>query len=103
VNVQHFSSYCHVNGTDNVFGCITAANYGPGHSQVKTFNRSRRKVVPNLGGYLGASARYNNAKISFGYRADTFFGAMDGGQETHKDYNRGFYGPYMNVSIGLGG
>jgi hypothetical protein len=59
--------------------------------------------VPNLGGYIGASARYNNAKISFGYRADTFFGAMDGGQAAAKDYNRGFYGPYMNVSIGLGG
>ena len=38
-----------------------------------------------------------------GDRADTFFGAMDGGQATAKDYNRGFYGPYMNVSIGLGG
>jgi hypothetical protein len=103
VNAHHFSSYCHENGSAQIAGCVTAAHYGPGHSQTKTFNRSRRKVVPNLGGYIGASARYNNAKLSFGYRADTFFGAMDGGQETAKDYNRGFYGPYMNVSIGLGG
>ena len=104
VNAQHFSSYCHENGSAQVLGCVTAAHYAPGyHSHVKTTRRTRRKVVPNLGGYLGASARYNNAKISFGYRADTFFGAMDGGQETAKDYNRGFYGPYMNVSIGLGG
>ncbi len=104
VNANHFSSYCHVNGASNVIsGCPTAAVYGPGHSQVKATRRTRRKVVPNLGGYIGASARYSNAKISFGYRADTFFGAMDGGQATAKDYNRGFYGPYMNVSIGLGG
>ncbi len=103
MNASHFSSYCHENGYSKVVGCVTAANYGPGHSQVKITRRTHHKVVPNLGGYIGASARYNNAKISFGYRADTFFGAMDGGQETAKDYNRGFYGPYMNVSIGLGG
>jgi hypothetical protein len=42
-------------------------------------------------------------KISFGYRSHTFFGAMDGGQETAKDYNRSFYGPYLNPSIGTGG
>jgi hypothetical protein len=104
MNASHFSSYCHTNGYGSqVVGCVTAANYGPGHSQVKTTRRTRRKVVPNLGGYIGASARYRNVKLSFGYRADTFFGAMDGGQETAKDHNRGFYGPYMNVSIGLGG
>ncbi len=63
--------------------------------------RSRSVAVPNLGGYIGASARYSNAKISLGYRADFFFNAMDGGQETAKSYNRGFYGPYLNVSLGL--
>jgi hypothetical protein len=105
VNANHFSSYCHENGSAKVLGCLTAPHYNSslGHSQVKTTRRTRRKVVPNLGGYIGTSARYNNAKISFGYRADTFFGAMDGGQATAKDYNRGFYGPYMNVSVGLGG
>jgi len=100
VNAKHFTSYCHVNGSmGGRTGCVTGL---PSHTRVKTTRRTRRKVVPNLGGYLGASARYNNAKVSFGYRADTFFGAMDGGQETAKDTNRGFYGPYMNVSIGLG-
>ena len=47
------------------------------------------------------SARYRNAKINFGYRADFFFNAMDGGQDTAKSYGRGFYGPYLNLSIGL--
>lgn len=65
--------------------------------------RSNRVVVPNLGGYVGASVHYSNAKINFGYRVDEFFGAMDGGQDTAKKYNRGFYGPYLNLSLGLGG
>ncbi len=65
--------------------------------------RNRHVAVPNLGGYAGLSIRYTDAKISLGYRVDEFFNAMDGGQDTSKSYNRGFYGPYLNVSIGLGG
>jgi iron complex outermembrane recepter protein len=66
-------------------------------------SRSKNVTVPNLGGYVGLSARYQNAKISLGYRADEFFNAMDGGQDTAKKYDRGFYGPYLNLSIGFGG
>ena len=73
------------------------------HQTPHSFSRSKSVAVPNLGGYVGASAVYRNSKISLGYRADTFFNAMDGGQETHQSYNRGFYGPYLNVSLGLGG
>jgi len=69
--------------------------------KVKAYSRSRRVTVPNLGGYIGASVKYTNSKISLGYRADTFFNAIDAGQETAKSENRGFYGPYMNVSLGL--
>jgi hypothetical protein len=65
--------------------------------------RSRIVVVPNLGGFAGVSFRYSNAKVSFGYRADFFFGAMDSGIETHKSENVGFYGPFATISIGLGG
>ncbi|HEV2562002.1 MAG TPA: TonB-dependent receptor [Rhizomicrobium sp.] len=65
--------------------------------------RSRSVSVPNLGGYAGLSVKYSNAKISFGYRADEFFGAMDGGQDTAKKYDRGFFGPYLNLSLGFGG
>ncbi len=96
-NAQHFSSYCHVNGSLLFVQCNFTA------SRTKTISRSRRVTVPNLGGYAGLSVRYNAAKISFGYRADKFFNAMDGGQDTVKKYDRGFYGPYLNVSIGLGG
>jgi outer membrane receptor protein involved in Fe transport len=79
------------------YGCVGV------YSTPTDINRSRRVTVPNVGGYIGASAQYRNAKINFGYRADFFFNAMDGGQETAKSFGRGFYGPYLNVSLGLGG
>ncbi len=60
-------------------------------------------VVPNIGGFAGLSFNYANAKLKLGYRADFFFGAMDGGIDTRKTYDRNFYGPFATVSIGLGG
>jgi hypothetical protein len=66
-------------------------------------SRSRSIAVPNIGGFAGLSFEYPNAKISVGYRADFFFGAMDGGIDTRKTYDRGFYGPFATISIGLGG
>lgn len=65
--------------------------------------RSRSVVVPNLGGFAAVSWRVSNAKVTFGYRADFFFGAMDGGLDARKTYDRGFFGPYAAVSVGLGG
>jgi hypothetical protein len=63
--------------------------------------RSRSVTVPNIGGFAGLSFKYPNAKVSLGYRADFFFGAVDGGIDARKTYDRSFYGPYMTVSIGL--
>jgi len=65
--------------------------------------RSRSIIVPNVGGFAGMSLRFPNAKVSMGYRVDAFFGAMDGGIDTRKTYDRNFYGPFATVSIGLGG
>jgi iron complex outermembrane recepter protein len=72
---------------------------GPTHP---THTRSRDVTVPNVGGYAGLSFKYSDAKISMGYKADMFFGAMDGGIDTRKNENRGFFGPYASISIGLG-
>jgi len=47
--------------------------------------------------------RFPNAKISLGYRADLFFGAIDGGIDKVKRENVGFYGPFANISVGIGG
>jgi len=41
--------------------------------------------------------------VSFGYRADIFFGAMDSGWDTRSTKNLSFYGPFASVAIGLGG
>ena len=73
------------------------------YTHSKSAARSRTVTVPNLGASIGLSYRYSNAKISFGYRVDEFFGAMDGGIDAQKSYNFGDSGPYLNVSIGIGG
>jgi hypothetical protein len=65
--------------------------------------RSQSITVPNVGGFLGLSLKYPNAKLSLGYRGDFFFSATDGGIDTHKIYNRDFYGPFATISFGLGG
>jgi len=63
--------------------------------------RSRSVVVPNVGGFAGLTFGYSAAKVSFGYRADFFFGAMDGGLDTRKAENRSFYGPFATIGVGL--
>ncbi len=73
------------------------------HNNVAAFNRVRSVTVPNFGGFAGLSFRYVDAKNSIGYRADFFLGAMDGGIDIARTENRGFYGPFASISIGLGG
>ncbi len=65
--------------------------------------RHRSVVVPNLGGFAGVSFRRASAKISLGYRADFFFGAMDTGIDSRKREAMSFHGPFATISIGLGG
>jgi iron complex outermembrane recepter protein len=87
-------------GTQNPGGAVGPAAQ---HTNSVTFNRARSVVVPNIGGAIGVSLKWPNAKVSLGYRADFFFGAMDGGLDTAKSENRGFYGPFATISVGLGG
>jgi hypothetical protein len=65
-------------------------------------NRSRSVMIPNLGGFAGLSFHYGDAKISFGYRGDFFFGALDGGIDQRKSTTIGFCGPFASLSVGLG-
>jgi hypothetical protein len=105
--LHHAVSHCRIDKYGALAVCegqtISGNIDGHIHEPPDNVNRSRIVAVPNLGGYVGASVRYHNSKISLGYRADTFFGAMDGGEEAYHSTNRGFYGPYLNVSLGLGG
>lgn len=66
-------------------------------------SRSRSATVPDLGGFAGLSFRYANAKVSFGYRGEIFFGAMDDGFDAAHSGDRSFHGPFATISIGLGG
>jgi hypothetical protein len=65
-------------------------------------SRARKVTVPNVGATFGLSYRYSNAKISIGYRYDTFLDAMDTGIDARKTSNVTFNGPYASISIGLG-
>jgi hypothetical protein len=65
--------------------------------------RKRQVIVPNIGGFAGVSLNFPRAKLSLGYRADFFFGAIDGGIDAAHKENVGFYGPFASVSIGIGG
>lgn len=66
-------------------------------------SRDRTVVVPNLGGFAGLSWHVPGGKVSLGYRADFFFGAIDGGLDASQKDTRSFYGPFASVSIGFGG
>lgn len=80
-----------------------AYNRVPVYQAANASVRSKALTVPNIGGFAGVSWRYPNAKVSFGYRADFFFGAMDVGLDRHRTTDVGFHGPFVSVSVGLGG
>ena len=101
-------------GRQKVKGTVhTSKHYRSGHhfsgalptvySTSRDIIRSRSVVVPNAGGFAGFSLRFPNAKVSLGYRVDAFFGAIDGGVDARKTYDRDFYGPFATISIGIGG
>ena len=80
-----------------------ASHVTPYHPAPVDIARNRSVVVPNIGGFAGLSWHIENVKMSAGYRADFFFGAMDGGIDVHKSQDVGFHGPFATVSLGLGG
>jgi len=86
------------------------AHYAPGSPPTVAYATStstgaRRKTVtiPNVGGFVGLTFRRSAAKVSFGYRADMYFGAIDAGAIARRSSNQSFYGPFLTVGIGIGG
>jgi hypothetical protein len=73
------------------------------YTNVVNLNRTRSLVVPNVGALAGLSFRFPNAKVSLGYRADFFFGAMDAGIDTRHTADMSYHGPFASISVGLGG
>ncbi|HVP85179.1 MAG TPA: hypothetical protein VMS78_10690 [Rhizomicrobium sp.] len=78
-------------------------NYSKFYEHSRHNTRSRSVVVPNIGAFAGLSLKKGVAKISLGYRADFFFGAVDTGIDERQTKTLGFYGPFATISIGLGG
>lgn len=101
VRTQHHETVRYNDGGNGIFSLGTMVTVYRNIPPART--RSRSVVVPNVGGFAGLSFKYDAAKVSFGYRGDFFFNAMDGGIETRKTYGRNFFGPYASISIGLGG
>jgi hypothetical protein len=85
------------------YGFVYASRYATFYARSKTQDRRHSVVVPNLGGFAGLSLKLPRARVSFGYRADIFWGALDGGINTRSARDRSFYGPFATVSVGLGG
>ena len=94
-SVHHQATAFYFNRTQNPSIAQTLYQHSTDHT------RAQSVTVPNLGGFAGLSLKFPNAKISLGYRADFFFGAMDGGVDTAKRTTLGFNGPYASISIGL--
>jgi len=81
------------------FAYVPKATY----SRSAPIGRTRTVAVPNVGGFAGLTFRHADAKVSFAYRADFFFGAADGGVTARHTSDIGFFGPFATISIGLGG
>lgn len=96
---SHYFRYKYVNPAHLFQGLthyVTTTHHG-------ARNTSRSVVVPNVGGFVGLSVKFPNSQVSFGYRGDFFFGAMDVGIDGRKSQTTSFHGPYAKISIGLGG
>jgi hypothetical protein len=65
--------------------------------------RREHETLQYIAEFADASLQFLNEKMSLGYCTDFFFGALDGGMDTAKKENVGFYGPFTSISIGLGG
>lgn len=71
------------------------------YKRAADINRARFVVVPDVGGVAGLSFRSGPAKVSFGYRADFFLGAVDGGWDKQHSVDRNFRGPFASITIGV--
>jgi hypothetical protein len=95
--VHHQTSGTYIKGivSGNLISSYKHGPYEP--------DRARTVTIPNVGGFAGLTFKYADAKLALGYRADFFFGAIDGGIDTAKKENVGFYGPFATISVGIGG
>jgi len=95
---HHTTGYHHVPTGGKYHGAnITHAYHTTGDP-----SRSRSVTVPNIGGFAAIAYHFQDAKVSLGYRYDTFFNAMDTGIDAAHKANMTFKGPFASITIGLG-
>lgn len=99
---MHQTSGYYLHNTQGIPGLIGRSPTHYVNAPVSSL-RSRTVVIPNLGGMAGISVNFRNSKVTFGYRGDFFLNAMDTGFDKQKSRTVGFYGPFVNFSIGIDG
>jgi hypothetical protein len=97
VTALHYKSFTEISFSGYTIYRGVASSYRHPHN----LGRTHSVIVPNIGGFAGVSFRYAAAKMTFGYRGDFFFGAIDSGIAARKKAAVGFYGPFASISIGF--
>jgi hypothetical protein len=97
VTALHYKSFTEISFSGYTIYRGVASSYSHPHN----LGRTHSVIVPNIGGFAGVSFRYAAAKMTFGYRGDFFFGAIDSGIAARKKADVGFYGPFASISIGF--
>lgn len=101
-HVTHLTSGAHITHKARAGTIPAHFTYNPIYTPVDVdTTRTHSVTVPNLGIFAGLSVRYPNAKVSFGYRADILFGAMDTGIDSRNAQAANFHGPFATISVGL--
>ena len=57
-------------------------------------------TVPNVGGFAGLLASSGSSlQLSFGYKVDAYFNALDGGIAAQHQIDRVTHGPFLKIGI----
>jgi hypothetical protein len=75
----------------------------PPQTTIAIAPRSKSATVPVVDLSLGLSYDVQRFKVGAGYRWERYFNALDAGFTEHKSYDRTIDGPYVRISVGLGG
>lgn len=73
------------------------------YDETASSTRSRNATVPHLSLELGLSYAIQRMQLSLRYSWERYYGAIDGGADARKNYDRTVQGPMAQLVIGFGG